>query len=178
LVAQHEVLVKTRAGLVIGHEADVARCVADSRADWNLLAAAYIAVGRNFVLPILRLMSERDEVRVVHDQIGTPTWATSVAEATKALVECHAPAGVYHWTDLGVANWYDFAMPIQEESLDQGLITRAVPIVPISTAEFPTRAERPAYGVLNCGSTRALLAIPTHHWRESLRGMLDELQSL
>ena len=138
----------------------------------------YAAVGRNFVLTMLRLMNERDEVRVVCDQIGTPTWATSVAEAIKAMIECQAPAGIYHWTDLGVASWYDFAAAIQEEALDRGLISHAVPIVPITTEEYPARAQRPAFSVLNCGAARGLLSIPTYHWRESLRAMLDELRSL
>jgi dTDP-4-dehydrorhamnose reductase len=88
-----------------------------------------------------------------------------------------APAGIYHWTDLGVASWYDFAVAIQEEALARGLLTRAASVVPISTAEYPTRAKRPAFSVLNTDATRALVATPAVHWRHNLRKMLDELRA-
>ena len=69
---------------------------------------------------------------------------------------CGAPAGIYHWTDLGVASWYDFAVAIQDEALERGLLKRAVPIVPIATAEYPTRARRPAFSVLDTSATRGV----------------------
>jgi dTDP-4-dehydrorhamnose reductase len=97
-------------------------------------AWVYAAAGRNFVLTMLRLMREKDQVSVVCDQIGTPTWAASVAAAIWGLIEVGAPGGVYHWTDLGVASWYDFAVAIQDEALASGLLSRAVPIIPISSA--------------------------------------------
>ncbi len=102
-------------------------------------AWVYASAGRNFVLTMLELMREREQVRVVGDQIGTPTWASGLACAVWDLVEGDAPGGIYHWTDLGVASWYDFAVAIQDEALERGLLTRAVSIVPISTAEYPTR---------------------------------------
>jgi dTDP-4-dehydrorhamnose reductase len=140
-------------------------------------AWVYAAAGRNFALTMLRLMAERDQVKVVCDQIGTPTWAASIASAIWGLIDAEAPPGVYHWTDLGVASWYDFAVAIQDEALARGLLTRAVPILPISTAEYPTRARRPAFSVLNTAATHALTKLPGHHWRHSLRNMLDELRA-
>jgi dTDP-4-dehydrorhamnose reductase len=137
----------------------------------------YAAAGQNFVLTMLRLMRERDQVRVVCDQIGAPTWAEGLASAIWGLIDAAVPGGVYHWTDLGVASWYDFAVAIQEEALARGLLSRAVPIVPIATAEYPTPARRPAFSVLNSGATRALLAVPAQHWRHQLRKMLDELRT-
>lgn len=138
-------------------------------------AWVYAAAGRNFVLTMLRLMREREQVRVVADQIGAPTWATGLARAIWGLIGAGAPAGVYHWTDLGVASWYDFAVAVQDEALERGLLTRAASIVPISTAEYPTRAQRPAFSVLDTAATRALAAAPAAHWRHNLRRMLDEL---
>jgi dTDP-4-dehydrorhamnose reductase len=140
-------------------------------------AWVYASTGRNFPLTMLRLMRERDEVRVVCDQIGTPTWANGIAAAIWALMAGAAASGIYHWTDLGVASWYDFAVAVQDEALDRGLLKRAVPVIPISTAEYPTPAARPAFSVLDTRSTRAAIAVPARHWRHSLRMMLDELRA-
>ena len=137
----------------------------------------YASAGRNFVLTMLRLMRERDQLSVVADQIGTPTWATGIARAIWGMIDINAPAGLYHWTDLGVASWYDFAVAIQEEALSRGLLERAVPITPIATADYPTRAARPRFSVLDTRATRALIPAMAHHWRQNLRHMLDELRT-
>jgi dTDP-4-dehydrorhamnose reductase len=140
-------------------------------------AWVYASEGRNFVLTMLKLMRERREIRVVCDQIGAPTWAGSAAAAIWGLIEANAPGGIYHWTDLGLASWYDFAVAIQEEAKSKGLLDRAIPIVPIRSAEYPTRAQRPAFSVLDTAATRAMLKVPAHHWRHNLRSMLDELRA-
>jgi dTDP-4-dehydrorhamnose reductase len=140
-------------------------------------AWVYAAQGQNFVLTMLRLMRERDQLRVVSDQIGSPTWATSVAQAIWGLIGAAAPGGIYHWTDLGLASWYDFAVAIQDEALHRGLLTRAARIVPIATSEYPSRAKRPAFSVLNTEATRVLLPAPAQYWRHNLRKMLDELRA-
>ncbi|MGO9993745.1 MAG: dTDP-4-dehydrorhamnose reductase [Steroidobacteraceae bacterium] len=140
-------------------------------------AWVYASTGRNFALTMLRLMRERDEVRVVADQIGTPTWATGIAQAIWGLIDSAAAAGMYHWTDLGIATWYDFAVAIQDEALARGLLSRAVPVIPISTADYPTPATRPAFSVLNTEATRAIVKAPARHWRHNLRMMLDELRT-
>jgi dTDP-4-dehydrorhamnose reductase len=140
-------------------------------------AWVYASTGKNFVLTMLRLMREREEVRVVHDQIGTPTWATSLARAIWGLIDEGAASGIYHWTDLGVATWYDFAVAIQDEALLRGLLTRAVRVVPIPTAAYPTPAMRPAFSVLNSESARSVIPFPAQHWRHNLRMMLDELRA-
>ncbi len=138
-------------------------------------AWVYASTGKNFALTMLRLMRERDEVRVVSDQLGTPTWAAGIAQAIWGLIDASAPPGLYHWTDLGVASWYDFAVAIQDEALGRGLLTRAVPVIPIPTSAYPTPAKRPAFSVLDTESTRAVITTPAHHWRHNLRKMLDEL---
>ena len=137
----------------------------------------YASTGRNFVLTMLKLMREREQVRVVGDQIGSPTWANGLAHAVWGLIDGQAPAGIYHWSDLGVSSWYDFAVAIQDEALERGLLERAASIVPIATAEYPTRARRPSFSVLDTSATRALLAVPAMHWRHGLRMMLDELRT-
>jgi dTDP-4-dehydrorhamnose reductase len=122
-------------------------------------------------------MRERDPVSVVCDQIGSPTWASSIAAAVWSMVESAAAPGIYHWTDLGVASWYDFAVAIQEEALARDLLARAVPIMPIPTTAYPTPAKRPAFSVLDTASTRATLDLKGQHWRYNLRMMMDELRA-
>jgi dTDP-4-dehydrorhamnose reductase len=140
-------------------------------------AWVYAASGHNFVLTMLRLMKERDRVNVVCDQIGAPTWATSIAGAIWGLIDVDAASGIYHWTDLGVASWYDFAVAIQDEALSRGLLSRFVPVGPIPSSDYPTRAQRPAFSVLNTADTRALINAPARHWRHNLGMMLDELRA-
>lgn len=127
-------------------------------------AWVYAATGNNFVHTMLRLMRERDEVRVVADQIGTPTHAASLARALWAL---QGHQGIFHWTDAGTASWYDFAVAIQDEALRLGLLKRAVPIYPIATADYPTPAPRPPWSVLDKRTSWALTG-PARHWRHEL----------
>ena len=134
----------------------------------------YSSHRHNFVKTMLRLLTEREEVRVVADQAGTPTWAHGLAGAVWQIAGRTMP-GIHHWTDAGVASWYDFAVAIQEEALGLGLLERAIPIVPITTADYPTLARRPSYSVLDKSATWMLLGGPAPHWRVQLRRMLKEL---
>lgn len=136
----------------------------------------YAAVGGNFVHTMLRLMRERDEVRVVADQIGSPTFATGIAQAIWGLAGQGAK-GIYHYTDSGVASWYDFAVAIQEEALGLGLLDRTATITPIATSDYPTPAARPSYSVLDKRATVAALGAPAPHWRVNLRHMLEEVRT-
>jgi dTDP-4-dehydrorhamnose reductase len=137
----------------------------------------YAATGKNFVLTMLRLMREKPQLSVVCDQIGSPTWASSIGHAIWGLIETQAAPGIYHWTDLGVASWYDFAVAIQDEALSRGLLTRLVPITPISSSQYPARAKRPGFSLLDTAATRSAIKIPGDHWRHNLRKMLDELRA-
>lgn len=137
-------------------------------------AWVYGSLGANFVRTMLRLMAERDELRVVADQIGTPTWASSLADGIWKLAAADA-RGVYHYTDSGAASWYDFAVAIQEEALVLGLLGRAIPVVPIPSSAYPTPARRPHYSVLDKEATSALIGVPPH-WRTNLRRMLAEVR--
>lgn len=140
-------------------------------------AWVYETGGANFVRTMIRLMNERDEVRVVADQIGSPTWATGLARTIWALIEKQA-SGTFHHSDDGQASWYDFAVAIGEEAHALGLIERIPTITPITTADYPTPAERPAYSVLDWSATRALLGDAPVPWRENLRAMLREEAAL
>lgn len=138
-------------------------------------AWVYGSHGHNFVRTILRVAGEREELRVVDDQIGTPSWTRDIAAAMLALIRAEA-AGVYHFTNEGVASWYDFALAVLELGAELGFPLRARAIRPIPTTEYPTPARRPAYSVLSKTKIRPLLPAPIPHWRTSLRAMLQELQ--
>ncbi len=131
--------------------------------------------GNNFVKTMLRLAAERDELRVVSDQTGTPTWTQDLAGALWELMQ-QPQAGVFHFSDAGQASWYEFADAIVAEARALGFPVRAQRVVPITTAEYPTPARRPAYSVLSKTKIERLLAGPIPHWRDSLRAMLKELK--
>lgn len=134
------------------------------------------AHGHNFVRTMLRLAAEHDELSVVDDQIGTPSWAGDIADALIALTAADA-RGVYHFTNEGVASWYDFAVAILDEARALGFPIQARRVRPIPTVAYPTPARRPAYSVLNKQKIRTLLGRPIPHWRVSLITMLQELQA-
>jgi len=136
----------------------------------------YSAHGNNFVKTMLRLMVEREVLGVIADQIGTPTWANSLAKAIWQAIEINA-TGMHHWTDAGVASWYDFAVAIQEEGIKVGLLDKKILINPLTTADYPTPASRPAYSVLDKSVTWKTLGMQSEHWRDGLRKMLLELRN-
>jgi dTDP-4-dehydrorhamnose reductase len=141
-------------------------------------AWVYSAFGANFVKTMLRLMRERDSLGVVSDQVGTPTWARGLSAALWELAARPDIRGVLHWTDLGVASWYDFALAIQELALARGMLARAVPVNPIRTVDYPTPAKRPAFSVLDTSRALAELRCDRLHWRAALARMLDDLQQM
>jgi len=138
-------------------------------------AWVYSAHGQNFVNTMLRLMRERTSLSVVADQVGTPTSARGLAQTVWRTVDLPEMKGVHHWTDAGVASWYDFAVAIQEEAHAWGLLDRAIPIRPIRTQDYPTPAQRPSYSVLDKTATWAALGFTPPHWRVSLREMIQSL---
>lgn len=135
----------------------------------------YAAGGRNFVHTVLRLAAARGELTIVDDQVGTPTWAAGLARAIWRAATRPQVAGVHHWTDGGVASWYDFAVAIVEEAAAAGLLARPAAVQPIATADYPTPARRPAYGVLDKRPTWRALDLRPVHWRAALRDMLHEV---
>ena len=154
-------------------EQAVMRYLADAlivRTSW-----LYSAHGNNFVKSMLRLMQEKDQLGIVYDQVGSPTWANTLAETIWGLFEQKA-AGIYHCSDNGVASWYDFAAAIQEEAGATGLLDRTIPLRPIRSSEYPTPAQRPSYSVMDKSATEATLGRTLPHWRVSLREMLKQLK--
>lgn len=139
-------------------------------------AWVYSRFGTNFVKTMLRLMSEREELSVVVDQIGSPTWARGLACLIWSCREHAELHGIYHWTDAGVASWYDLAVAIQEEALALRLLGSLCQVLPVTTADFRTAARRPAFSVLDTSATRHALGLEGIHWRRQLRAMLQELQ--
>ena len=122
--------------------------------------------GSNFLLTIRRLAAERDELRIVADQIGVPNWSRVLAEATTRIVASGLPAlaarsGLYHLSSSGQASWHDFACAIV------GDVARPR-VVPITTAEYPTPARRPAYGVLATARFEHAFGFALPGWREAL----------
>lgn len=136
-------------------------------------AWVYEAGGANFVRTMIRLMNERDELGVVADQIGAPTWATGLARTIWALVEKGA-TGTFHHCDDGAISWHEFAVAIAEEAHALGLVARIPTIRPITAAQYPTPARRPAFSLLDCSATRAFLDDAPVPWRTNLRLMLKE----
>jgi len=132
----------------------------------------YSKTGSNFVKTMLRLMGERDELGIVADQFGSPTWADSLAEALWAFVDAPEHSGIFHWTDSGETSWQEFAVAIQQEALALGLLGKAIPIHAIKTEDYSTVATRPAYSVLDCSSTIQAINIQPAEWRTNLRRML------
>jgi dTDP-4-dehydrorhamnose reductase len=133
----------------------------------------YSAHGQNFVKTMLRVMRERPEVRVVADQIGTPTSTATLADTLWTLLERNAAAGIYHCSDAGAASWYDFACAIRELAQARNG-EKLAPVVPITTSDYPTPARRPAYSVLDKTATWSITG-PAPHWRESLRTAIETL---
>jgi dTDP-4-dehydrorhamnose reductase len=146
----------------------------------NLRTAwVYGCYGRgNFVKTMLRLGENREEIRVVADQIGTPTWARTIAatigELLPRLDRGEIASGTYHLTNSGVASWYDFAVAIFEEAEALGFPLQIKRVIPISTAEYPTPAVRPSYSVLSNDKLNNILGYNLDHWRSDLRLMLKD----
>jgi dTDP-4-dehydrorhamnose reductase len=138
-------------------------------------AWVYSANGNNFVKSMLRLMQEKPQLGIIYDQVGTPTWAKGLAQWLWIIAAKPEVTGTYHWTDAGVASWYDFALAIQELGLEKGLLSNAIPVLPIPTSAYPTPAKRPAFSVIDKSSAEEVSGLNTTHWRKQLSSMMDEI---
>ena len=130
--------------------------------------------GHNFMKTMLRLGADRGELRVVADQIGSPTPARLIADVTAGLLQRPDAEGTFHLTAAGQTSWHGFAAAIFEESVARGLIARAPRVLPITTADYPTRARRPAYSCLDVGKLERVLARRIPSWRAGLTRVLQE----
>jgi dTDP-4-dehydrorhamnose reductase len=140
-------------------------------------AWVYGSQGRgNFVKTMVRLGAQRPELRVVYDQVGTPTWSQDLARVIHQFVHQLGtdPWGIYHYTNSGVTSWYDFALAIFAEAAALGYPLQVQRVVPIRTIEYPTPAPRPSFSVLATEKVTDFLGHRPPHWRQSLRTMLAE----
>lgn len=142
-------------------------------------AWVYASHGANFLRTMLRLGAERDALRVVADQIGTPTPAALIADVTAQLLRQYTPgtAGTWHLTAAGQTTWHSFAEAIFAEAISAGLLERAPRVVPITTADYPTPARRPAYSRLSIDKLQSDFGIQLPEWRIGLQGVIAELSA-
>ena len=130
----------------------------------------YSAHGKNFVKTMLRLADSQPEIKVVCDQIGTPTFARDLARAVVKVLQSHQwVPGIYHFTDEGAASWYDFAKAIFR------IAGKDVKVPPIPTEDYPTPASRPSYSILDRTRIKATYGIEIPHWEEALADCLRQL---
>ncbi len=140
-------------------------------------AWVYAAHSNNFLRTMLRVGAERDELRVVADQIGTPTPAALIADTTaQVLRQAPRTSGIWHLTASGHTSWHGFAEAIFAGAVARGLLARAPRVTAITTADYPTPAARPAYSVLDCSALQRGFGIALPDWREGLDRVLDELR--
>lgn len=155
------------------------KIIGNGENNWAILRTAWVfsAFGNNFVKTILRLAAEKPKLTIIADQIGSPTWAALLAETCWEAIRVRL-IGVHHCSCDGVASWYDFAKAIQEMALERNLLSNKIPILPITTEQYPTPAKRPHYSVLNNSSLmQALPNAPRIYWRDALGQMLNELDN-
>ncbi|MGI4749379.1 MAG: dTDP-4-dehydrorhamnose reductase [Janthinobacterium lividum] len=133
----------------------------------------YSEHANNFVKTMLKLGHDRDELKIIADQVGTPTYAIDLASAVLQIIESGSNAyGIYHYSNEGVTSWYDFAQGIFDISKTQ------VKTFPIRTAEYPTKATRPAYSVMDKSKIKKTFGIEIPYWRHSLERCIQALSQI
>lgn len=132
--------------------------------------------GTNFMRTMLRLGTERDELRVVADQVGSPTPAALIADVTAQAIARSAPTtGIFHLTAEGQTSWHGFAEAIFESAQRHGLLDRLPRVLPITTADYPTPARRPAFSGLDTTALQQTFGLVLPDWRQGLERVLDGL---
>jgi dTDP-4-dehydrorhamnose reductase len=153
----------------------VVRRIAGDRAVIVRTAWLYSVHGCNFVKTMLERFEQGSTIEVVADQIGSPTWARGLAGAIWQVAAHPELHGVFHWTDGGVASWYDLAVAVLDYAGMLSLVHRPVSIKPVRTSDYPSAAKRPAMSVLDKTDTWNVLKQTPLHWRHALKQMLSEL---
>lgn len=154
------------------------QAVREAGGDHLILRTAWVygSHGHNFLRTMLRLGAERDELRVVADQTGTPTPAYLIADTTARLLALREPAwGTLHLTAAGGTTWHGFAEAIIAGAHARGLLARKPRVSPIATADFPTRAQRPAYSRMDVARLESVLGEPMPGWQAGLDHVLDQM---
>ncbi|QSH99409.1 dTDP-4-dehydrorhamnose reductase [Treponema phagedenis] len=132
--------------------------------------------GQNFVSTMLRLMNERNKLTVVNDQRGSPTYAVDLAQVIVSIIQKQIPTGVYHYSNEGNISWYDFACEIYTQGKHLNVIHNDCDIIPCTSSEFPQKAKRPSYSLLDKTKIKTALQIMVPDWKESLKNYLKELR--
>ena len=136
--------------------------------------------GKNFILTMLKLHEYKDSINVVFDQIGAPTSAKHLAKVCWKIInfkEIKKLPQILHWSDSGVASWYDVAVAVGEIGLELGLIQKKANVYPIKTIDYPTPARRPKYSLLDTFETSNFLKMNPNHWRLNLIEILKEYKN-
>ena len=138
--------------------------------------------GNNFAKTMLRLLKIKEKISVVYDQIGCMTSSKYLSNICWLIIQKDITKNInnqkiFNWTDAGVSSWFDIATAIGELSLKLNLLKKPAKVVPISSSNFPTKAKRPNFSLLDCSSTKELLKIENNYWRFSLLEILQELKS-
>ncbi len=134
----------------------------------------YSPRGKNFVKTILRLLKEKPFLTIISDQTGVPTSTRSLAQVIYHAIDLDLE-GLYHWCDAGSCSWYEFACEIQAQALELGLLAEEKEIRPIRTADFPAKAQRPAYSVMSQAKLAAATRVDPLPWQNELRLVLQAL---
>jgi dTDP-4-dehydrorhamnose reductase len=135
----------------------------------------YGRYGNNFVHTMLRLMNEREEVKVVNDQHGSPTWTNDLASAIITLIKAAetVPFGIYHYTNEGNITWFDFAREIYQQGRELNRIVKDCAVKPCTSAEYPAKVKRPAYSVLDKTKIKKNFGLEIPEWQISLKKYLQ-----
>ncbi|MBB1472655.1 dTDP-4-dehydrorhamnose reductase [Luteimonas sp. MC1782] len=138
-------------------------------------AWVYAGHGNNFLRTMLRLAAERDELRVVGDQVGTPTSARLIAQVTATALQAPAASGLWHLTATGQTSWHGFASAIVEGAYTRGVLAAKPRVTAIATSDYPTRAVRPAWSCLDTAALVSVFGIELPRWEDELGRVLDGL---
>lgn len=134
----------------------------------------YSRFGKNFVKTMLNLMSEKEQLNIVNDQLGSPTHAKGLAYFLWCLIKLEKWQAIYHWSDLGITSWYEFAIAIQELGIKHGVLQYQIPIKPILSVNYPSLAKRPSFSALDCTASQMILTGKA--WQDGLTDFIKQLK--
>ena len=137
----------------------------------------YGPIGKNFLLNMIKLHSTKEILRVISDQISCPTSTHSLAKACWQIIVNDIDEKIIHWSDCGVASWFDFSLAIGDLAFEKGILGKPSNVIPIRSSDFESMAERPKYSLLNCFDSYELLKYKPRHWRKELSYILDCIHS-
>ena len=138
----------------------------------------YGQYGNNFVYTMLKFMNSRDSITVVEDQVGSPTWTLDLAHAIKVIIEKESESyGIYHFSGEGRCNWHEFATEIQKLGTEFSLIGSDCDVLPCDSSQFPTKAKRPAFSLMNKDKIRSELGVKVPNWKVSIKSFIKTIET-